>query len=196
MNLIIGLGNPGKEYKNTRHNLGFLVVGYLKKNLNFPDFVFYKKFQAKISKGFYNEKKVFLVKPLTFMNRSGYCLRLLLDYYKLPKSNLWVILDDINLPLGTVRIRKLGSSGGHRGLQSIIDELGTKEFPRIRIGIRPLSNSKLQTAKSLDKFVLEKFSKEETQVVKELVKLTSNIIIGMLKNGLEEKTIRRREISK
>ncbi|MDA3838317.1 MAG: aminoacyl-tRNA hydrolase [Candidatus Delongbacteria bacterium] len=134
MQIIIGLGNPGVKYSNTWHNLGFMAVDKfaIKHDLN------YKAGKGKYysATGFVNFKKVVIVKPVTYMNLSGIAVREILDYYGVDVSDALVVYDDINLDIGSVRIRKSGTAGGHNGIKSIINSLGTNEFPRLRIGFR------------------------------------------------------------
>jgi PTH1 family peptidyl-tRNA hydrolase len=131
--MIVGLGNPGPAYRHTRHNFGFLAVDELADELNIQ--VKRLKFKAMIGEGRFNDNKVVLVKPMTFMNESGRAVDPLLRYFKLPLSNLLVIHDDLDLPLGTLRLRPSGGTSGQRGMASIINHLGTQEFPRMRLGI-------------------------------------------------------------
>lgn len=134
MLVIAGLGNPGKEYVNTRHNAGFMAIDALasKYGIDVND----KKFKGLIGKGVIEGEKVVLVKPQTFMNNSGECLREVCDYFKIDiETDLCVIYDDITLDVGGIRIRKRGSAGGHNGIKSIIAHLGTEDFRRIRVGI-------------------------------------------------------------
>lgn len=149
MKLIVGLGNPGKKYKKTRHNVGFRVVDALKNEIS--------------------SKDIILLRPETFMNNSGKAVKSLSTKYKIPTTNIIVIHDDIDLPLGTIRISKNRSSAGHKGVQSIIDELGTKDFTRVRIGIRPPLLRQGFGERAQD-FVLEKFSKQEEKQLKEIIK--------------------------
>lgn len=144
MILIVGLGNPEKKYAKTRHNIGFRVIDTLRNELS--------------------DKDIILLKPETFMNDSGRATKAMISYYKIPLENLYVIHDDIDLPFGNIRVSKDSSSAGHKGVQSIIDELGTQNFTRIRIGIRP------QHEIDTTKFVLQKFSKEEEKQLKEIIK--------------------------
>ena len=131
--MIVGLGNPGPAYRHTRHNFGFLAVDELADELSIQ--VKRLKFKAMIGEGRFNGNKVVLVKPMTFMNESGRAVAPLLRYFKLPLSNLLVIHDDLDLPLGTLRLRPSGGTSGQRGMASIITHLGTQEFPRMRLGI-------------------------------------------------------------
>jgi len=159
MILIVGLGNPGKKFQKTRHNLGFRVIDELKS---------------------LNLKNVTLAKPKTFMNLSGKAVKSLMTKYKVPPLNLWVIHDDIDLPLGKIRISKGRGAAGHKGVESIIRELKTKNFIRFRIGIQP----KEFKPKNVEKFVLQKFNKDEEELVKEAIKKTAEAIEFSLKVGL------------
>ncbi len=147
MKLIVGLGNPGRKYKKTRHNIGFRVIDALKKSLD----------KAR-------DKEIILFKPQTFMNQSGKAVKKKIENCKLKIENLLVVHDDIDLPLGTIRISENISSAGHKGVQSIIDELRTQNFTRARIGIRP--DHKVDT----EKYVLGKFTKEEEKQLKQIIK--------------------------
>jgi PTH1 family peptidyl-tRNA hydrolase len=131
--MIIGLGNPGPAYRHTRHNFGFLALDELADALNIQ--VKRLKFKAMLGEGRFGDRKVVLVKPMTFMNESGRAVAPLLRYFKLPLSNILVIHDDLDLPLGTLRLRPSGGTSGQRGMASIITQLGTQEFPRMRLGI-------------------------------------------------------------
>ena len=131
--MIVGLGNPGPTYRHTRHNVGFLAIDELSDALNIP--VKRLKFKAMLGEGRFDESKVILVKPMTFMNESGRAVAPLVHFYKLPLSNLLVIHDDLDLPFGTLRLRPSGGTSGQRGMASIITLLGTQEFPRMRLGI-------------------------------------------------------------
>ena len=131
--MIVGLGNPGPVYRHTRHNFGFLAIDELSDALNIQ--VKRLKFKAMLGEGRFDGKKVVLVKPMTFMNESGRAVAPLLRFFKLPLSNLLVIHDDLDLPFGTLRLRPSGGTSGQRGMASIITQLGTQEFPRMRLGI-------------------------------------------------------------
>lgn len=157
MKLIIGLGNPGKEYERTRHNIGFWVLDNLCEQWGFPEFSLHKKFDSAISEGLLENKKVMLVKPETFMNLSGTAVRKLMDFYKLTPEDILVIQDEIDLPFGTYRIATDSSSAGHNGIKNIIEHLGTQTFRRIRIGIKPEAGCPEDT----HHFVLGQFSSEE-----------------------------------
>ena len=133
MYIIAGLGNPGKEYEETRHNAGFKVIDRLSDKYNID--VTEGKFKGLIGKGVIDGNKVILVKPLTYMNNSGECIRAVMDYYKAGTEDLIVIYDDISLAPGKLRLRPRGSAGGHNGIKSIIAHLGTEQFNRIKFGV-------------------------------------------------------------
>jgi len=150
MKLIVGLGNPGKKYEKTRHNVGFRIIDAL---------------IDKIS-----DKNIVFLKPDTFMNNSGKAVQNALAYYKIPAENLYVVHDDIDLPFNTIKVSRDSSSAGHKGVQSIIDELKTKDFTRIRIGIKP------EHIVDTTEFVLKKFTKAEEKQLKEITKKAVDII--------------------
>ncbi|AMC94595.1 peptidyl-tRNA hydrolase [Erysipelothrix larvae] len=133
MKVIVGLGNPGKKYENTRHNAGFLVIDGVSEETSIS--VNSLKFNALIGQGFYKGQKIILVKPQTFMNLSGDAVIQILNYYDVDLEDLLVVSDDLDLPVGTLKVRRKGSSGGQRGIQSIIDRTGSNEFARIKVGI-------------------------------------------------------------
>jgi peptidyl-tRNA hydrolase, PTH1 family len=175
MKLIIGLGNQGTKYENTRHNLGFLVIDEFKRNLEFGIWNLDKKFKSLVSEGSFNDQKIILVKPQTYMNNSGEAVRLLADYYKIKFEDILVIHDDIDLSLGEIRIQKERGSAGHNGVQSIIDSLKTKDFIRARIGIKPKNEGrKIDT----EKFVLENFNEEEKTIIQEIIKKAGQTIMA------------------
>lgn len=179
MCLIVGLGNPGKKYERTRHNVGFLVLDELVNALmgKFKNKQEVKSNAAEVNLG---NKKIVLLKPETFMNLSGDAVVLAAKKWRLSTNKITVIVDDANLPLGTIRTRTEGSSGGHNGLRSVIEKTGTDEIRRIRIGIgRPEHPDT-----PLDKWVLEKFNKEEWKTVVESARLvTKKIINGEISIG-------------
>jgi PTH1 family peptidyl-tRNA hydrolase len=186
MIIIIGLGNPGKKFEKTRHNLGFLIIENLKLKIeNFSDWKYEKKFKAEISRGKIGNEKVILAKPQTFMNNSGKSVKLLFTNYSLPITKLFIVHDDLDLPLGKIKISIGRGSAGHKGVQSIIDELGTKNFVRFRIGIKP-KNNKQRTINNVKEFVLLKFNKREEKILKEVVKRTCQAIEVAIKEGGEK----------
>jgi PTH1 family peptidyl-tRNA hydrolase len=202
MKIIVGLGNPGKKFEKTRHNLGFLIIENLKLKIeNFSDWRYEKKFKAEISRGKIGNKKIILAKPQTFMNNSGKSVKLLvLNSFQKPRQikamaviqrrfrNLWVIHDDIDLTLGKIRISIGRGSAGHKGVQSIIDELGTKDFVRFRIGINRFAQNQKSKIKNqkLDEFVLKKFNKGEEKILKGVIKKTCQAIEVAIKEGIEK----------
>lgn len=155
--LIVGLGNPGDEYENNRHNIGFIVLKELCKKIHANNF-------KKKRSYFIADKNDFLfLLPRTYMNLSGIAVRKAFRKYKIALNNLLIVLDDINLPLGKIRIREKGSDGGHNGLKSIIAELNSQDFPRLRIGIRSDISEMSDVEVSLKDFVLSDFTKEEKE---------------------------------
>lgn len=134
MKMIVGLGNPGRKYKKTRHNLGFMFVDSLVKDLK-ERFTLHKDFKAEIAEFIYNKEKIIVIKPQTFMNLSGEAVYLAKQYYDISLEDIIIVYDDLDLPEGKIRIRETGSSGGHKGLKSIIHYLKTEDIKRIRIGI-------------------------------------------------------------
>ncbi len=149
---IIGLGNPGKLYEKNRHNVGFLFVDYCVKELSSINVSFKKKKHYE----FLSVKNFLFIKPMTFMNNSGIAVKEIIDFHNIKLEDVMVCFDDVSLPFGVIRIRKKGSDGGHNGLKSIIDELGTTEFPRLRFGIGPKPDNV-----ELKDFVLADFDSEE-----------------------------------
>lgn len=181
MKIIVGLGNPGKEYEKTRHNAGFMFVDALSfcREIAPVDeglkFTLEKKFKAEIAETRADGEQIILVKPTTFMNSSGKAVSAILQYYKSGIDNLIVACDDVDLPLGIVRIRNEGSSGGHKGLQNIIDELGSDRFTRFRLGVS-VTCEKASEIETTD-FVLGKFTKRELPVIKDAISEGINYFI-------------------
>lgn len=179
MYIIVGLGNPGKEYVNTRHNVGFEVIDALadKYNIN----VLELKHKAMIGKGYIEGQKVILVKPLTFMNLSGESIRPIIDYYKADvETELIVISDDVSLPPGQLRVRKKGSAGGHNGLKNIIKHLNNEKFQRVRMGVGEKPRNY-----DLADWVLGHFNQEEKKAVDESVEKAVKAIEIMLTDGVD-----------
>ncbi len=162
MKVICGLGNPGKSYQNTRHNVGFRVVEALASALDFP--AFKEEGKALLSVKGQGGERIFLMKPLTFMNSSGEAVLELLRFYKIAPSDLIVVYDDVDLPLGTLRYREKGSAGTHNGMKSIIQCLATLDFPRLRLGIESRGEFAPQEL-SLHDFVLAPFLPDEAPVL-------------------------------
>ena len=179
--LIVGLGNPEPKYDNTRHNIGFAVIDELAKVWQMP-LKENKRFQGMFSEGVVaGGKKVRLLKPLTYMNRSGQSVRAVADWYKLEPSSVLVVYDDMDLPVGRLRMRLSGSAGGHNGMKSIIAHLGAKEFPRLRIGI-----GKSDGEKSTVSHVLGKFAPQESKTIEEILYISVKAIELGLKEGMEQ----------
>lgn len=179
MFIIAGLGNPKKEYDNTRHNIGFQMVDYLADKYHIS--VMDVKHKALVGKGMINGHKVILVKPITFMNLSGESIKPIADYYKIDLSTeLIIVSDDISLPPGQIRIRKRGSAGGHNGLKNIIQQLGSEEFQRIRIGV-----GEKPKGYDLADYVLGHFSKEEQPFMKEGIEKAINAAEMMLDGEID-----------
>lgn len=173
MFLIVGLGNPGKEYEDTRHNIGFKVIDNIAKEYNIE--INRQKFKGTYGEGFINGEKVMLLKPATYMNLSGESVREVLDFYNLDNDEILIIYDDISLELGTLRIREKGSAGGHNGIKSIIAHLGSDIFPRIKVGVG-------QPNVNLVKYVLGKFTKEEMNVLEQSIEASTKATIEILKS--------------
>lgn len=176
--IIVGLGNIGKEYEATHHNVGFMVLDEVAKANNLT-FKLEKKHQAFIAEYIYKGEKHLLIKPTTYMNNSGIAVRSVLDYYKKTPSDVFIIYDDLDLPLASLRIRKNGSAGGHNGIKSIIAHLSTQEFARARIGIK-----KEKEQDTID-YVLSKFSKKELDILKPTLELSPRMIDDLLSNGVD-----------
>lgn len=170
MKIIVGLGNPGDAYEHTRHNTGFMALDFARnlwmENERFGNWSFVKKFNAEVSEGKIGHKKIILLKPQTFINESGMSVKAALFFYKIKTSDCIIAYDDIDLPFGSIRLRMGGSSGGHKGIHSIIQQIGTENISRLRIGINP-NHKKIPDAKT---FVLKKFSKEEQLRLPEIFK--------------------------
>jgi PTH1 family peptidyl-tRNA hydrolase len=157
MKLIVGLGNPGHDYQKTRHNAGFLALDALKKDFSFDTFNADKKLRGEFAKGKSNRQVLVFLKPTTFMNESGVSVQAAMHFYKLNASDILVIQDDKDIPLGETRVQVNRGPAGHNGIRSIIEKLGTQDFARIRIGVAPIEKNIIDTAD----FVLGNFSKEE-----------------------------------
>jgi len=183
MKLIVGLGNTGTEYENTRHNLGFMVIDEIckKYKLNIKN---EKKLKADMCVTMLDGETIILAKPTTFVNLSGDSVVKIANFYKIQTQDIWVISDDLALDFGTVRVRVGGSSGGHNGLKDVISKVG-EDFTRFRIGIK---NDMLEKV-STEKFVLQKFNKDEQEKLDDIVKKSAEIVIDSLKSGVEHSSI-------
>ena len=178
MRLIVGLGNPGLEYRCTRHNLGFRCVDLISKEWSIP--VKERRAKAVLGRGIYAGREVVLAKPRTFMNNSGQGVSYLLTRFSADIDHLLVIYDDMELPLGRLRIRASGSDGGHRGVESLIYELGTQDFPRMRLGIGPPPEEQ----DPVD-FVLGRFSGEEMEIVDRAVETAVKAVEYWLEEDID-----------
>lgn len=179
MKIIIGLGNPGEQHAAHRHNAGFIALDILQEKWNFPAFKFDKKFNAEISEGNLNNKKIILAKPQTFMNNSGETARKLLDFYKITSGDVIVIHDELDIETGKYKTSLNASSAGHKGAQSVIDYLGTQNFTRIRIGIEGPEKRKERKSTPED-FVLQKFKDTEIKELEKVSDMLSNEIQKLL----------------
>lgn len=181
---IIGLGNPGSEYQKTRHNVGFTVVEKISKELQAPEFKFEKKFNAEISSTSSQSNKILIAKPHTFMNLSGEAVQAIIQFYKIDPTNVWVVYDDVDLPLGEIRIRKNGSPGTHNGMKSISHFIG-QDFPRIRIGIESRGTTAPEQ-QDTSSFVLAPFLKDEESTVQEVAQKATEALKVALREGIQE----------
>ena len=176
--LLAGLGNPGREYRQNRHNIGFMLIDYLARRWDLT--ISRMQSETLIADGRVDGEKIYLAKPQTFMNLAGRSVASLARYYRIPHSNVIVIYDDLDLPLGTVRIRPEGGSGGHKGMASIIDAMQTNQIPRMRIGIgRP--SGKMDPAD----FVLQNFLTEDADLLNMTLQRSAECINTLLFAGIE-----------
>lgn len=178
MKIIIGLGNPGKQYTGTRHNAGFMVVELLSRRWGLAG-KHLPKFNAMGAEGNFQGEKVLLIQPLTFMNLSGQTVRAVMDYYKLTPGDLLVVYDEAALPLGQIRYRGQGSAGGHNGLSSVIQHLGTQVFPRLRLGIGPIMGDMVG-------FVLGRFNSQEESEKDIMIETAADAVECWLQKGGDE----------
>lgn len=179
MLIIAGLGNPGREYENTRHNAGFMVLDALADKLGAD--ISERKHKALCGKAVIGGQKVILLKPQTYMNSSGESIRAAADYYKVAPEDILVIYDDISLAPGQLRIRAKGSAGGHNGIKSIIAHLGTQEFPRVKVGI-----GEKPPRMDLADYVLGHFSEGEKRIMADAVKEAADAVYEIVNVGIEQ----------
>lgn len=183
--LVVGLGNPGREYGETRHNVGYRVVEKLAADANVR-WQRAAKFEAEIAEAHLAGRKVVLAKPMTFMNLSGRTCGALVNWHKFGPDQMLVVTDDADLDVGRLRLRLKGSSGGHNGLKSIGELVGTEEFPRVRIGIgRPMRQSEGAPENALVDFVLSRFRKEELAAVDEAVARAAKAVACAIERGMD-----------
>lgn len=179
MYVIAGLGNPTKQYENTRHNAGFCVIDYLSEKYQIP--VKQAGYKALYGSGYMEGQKVILLKPQTFMNLSGESIRAVMDFYKIdPEEELIVVYDDISLDPGKLRVRGKGSAGGHNGIKNIILHTGGQKFPRVRVGV-----GQKPEGYDLADYVLGHFSKEDQKLMEEAFKEAGNAVVSIITEGLD-----------
>ena len=177
MKIIAGLGNPGTEYENTKHNVGFLTIDILAEKYDIK--VNKIKFKGLIGEGMIGTEKVILVKPQTYMNLSGQCIREIVAFYKLDMEDLVVIYDDIDLPMGNLRIRKKGSAGTHNGMRSIIYDLQDDGFPRVRVGIGG------ERKGDLANYVISGFSGDDRKLIEEAIVKAADAVTCLVEDGID-----------
>lgn len=178
MYIIVGLGNPGKQYEHTRHNVGFEVIDILADQIGIC--IEEKKHKALCGRGILEGQKVVLVKPQTFMNLSGESVRAIFDFYKVESKDIIIVYDDVSLEPGQLRIRGKGSAGGHNGIKNIIAHLGTQEFPRVKVGV-----GEKPKGMDLADYVLSRFSKEEQDTMEEAFHEAVNAVAMMVKQDID-----------
>jgi len=175
--IIVGLGNPGREYEKTRHNIGFMVVDRLAKVAE--SVTWKRRFQADLAEAWLAGEKVVLVKPQTYMNLSGHAVRQVVQWYRVPLENVLIVLDDLALPFGALRLRARGSAGGHNGLESVIEQLGSQEVPRLRVGIG--RGHATATA-----HVLSRFSPDEERQLPDVIDRAAGAVRLWMTAGIEK----------
>lgn len=177
--LLIGLGNPGREYKDNRHNVGFILIDRIAVRLNARGMKLQSK--AIVTNANYEERKLILAKPQTYMNLSGHSVQGLAHFYKLPLENLLVAHDDLDLPFGTIRLRPGGGPGGQKGVASAIEQLGTQDFARLRLGIgRPPGRMDPSA------YVLQDFSRDEMKILSDILDRAADATLEFVVNGLDK----------
>ncbi len=179
MYIIVGLGNPGEKYAHTRHNVGFEVIDILADRIGIH--VDEKKHKGLCGRGVLEGQKVVLVKPQTFMNASGECVRAVADFYKVTEEEIILVYDDISLEPGRLRVRGKGSAGGHNGIKNIIAHLGSQEFPRVKVGI-----GEKPKGMDLADYVLSHFSKREWEQMEEAFRNAADAVTVLISQGTEE----------
>lgn len=183
--LVVGLGNPGKQYDQTWHNVGFMILDYFQAEFSFATFKSNDKLQAEVAIDKFKIRKVILAKPSTFMNLSGMAVSALMHYHKIDISNLIILHDDIDLPLGRIKISYGASAGGHNGIKSIIEHLKSQQFIRIRVGIKTELSAKVKA----EKYVLKKISATEKKVIIQEISQATNAIEQLLTDTPLEKVM-------
>ena len=178
MYLIVGLGNPEGEYSNTRHNMGFDTINHLSQKLNIN--VTKEKFEGLYGDGFINNEKIILLKPQTYMNLSGKSIIKYMDFYKIPSENIIIIYDDIDIDIGKIKIRKKCGPGSHNGMKSVVENLRTEDFPRIRVGI-----GKPMFKEMMIGYVLQKLQGEERNILNEATKEAADAVCDIITYGID-----------
>lgn len=178
MFVIVGLGNPGVKYENTRHNIGFNIINVLAETLNIS--VNKIKHEALIGTGFYEGEKIMLVKPQTYMNKSGESVRKIVDYYDVPLEKLLIIYDDIDTEIGSIRLRKKGSGGTHNGMNNVIYQLNNSQIPRLRFGVGRSEEIPLRS------YVLGKFKTENIESINENIIKSKDATLSFVKEGIDK----------
>lgn len=178
MKLIVGLGNPGKEYEHTRHNIGWDCIDILSTTLKIE--INKEDFKGIYGKGKYKDDDIILLKPLTYMNNSGESIIQIMNFFKINKKDIIVVCDDMALEIGKIRIRGKGSAGGHNGLKNIILNLGGEDFTRVKVGIgKPIHDNIID-------FVLTKFSKDERKIIDSSLDIASEACLSIINDGLDK----------
>ena len=178
MYLIVGLGNPEEEYSNTRHNMGFNTINKLAKQYNIE--INKSKFKSLYGNGIIEKEKVILLKPQTYMNLSGTAIKEVMDFYKINKEELIIIYDDIDIEPGIIKIRKKGGPGTHNGMKSVVNEIKTQDFTRVRVGIGMPSNKS-----DLINYVIGKISKDDIEKLEDGTTKAKDALIEIIKNGVD-----------
>ena len=178
MYLIVGLGNPEEEYSNTRHNMGFNTINKLAKQYNIE--INRSKFKSLYGNGIIEKEKVILLKPQTYMNLSGTAIKEVMDFYKINKEELIIIYDDIDIEPGIIKIRKKGGPGTHNGMKSVVNEIKTQDFTRVRVGIGMPSNKS-----DLINYVIGKISKDDIEKLEDGTTKAKDALIEIIKNGVD-----------
>ena len=178
MYLIVGLGNPEEEYSNTRHNMGFNTINKLAKQYNIE--INKSKFKSLYGNGIIEKEKVILLKPQTYMNLSGTAIKEVMDFYKINKEEIIIIYDDIDIEPGIIKIRKKGGPGTHNGMKSVVNEIKTQDFTRVRVGIGMPSNKS-----DLINYVIGKISKDDIEKLEDGTTKAKDALIEIIKNGVD-----------
>ena len=181
MKLILGLGNPGEQYKNTWHNMGFLTVDELKDRFEFENFKEHKRLKSEISIGKIGREKIILAKPQTFMNESGLAAALLKNYFKIKIADIIIVHVEVDLRLEKIRLANYCSGGGHNGVKSIIESLGTQNFIRLKIGVKTAKAEKIGALK----YVLEKIGKDKKMETDGIIKKAAHVVTAVIEDSLE-----------